>query len=164
MSIIVVIGVILLLILMFGKKEITLMRIVLGVVELALLIVCLLAFTRHDDLFLKVPFTRIDSTSGVEVSNTGTFYLESSQSALVENKFYLSGENSDEMRTWLADTKKNVYIYISDGNKTLYSKNLGTYKDGMEDTIIDVYSSWKADGVIPGDASRYWFLVFYLEV
>ena len=164
MSIIILVGIILLVLLIFSRQDATMIKVVLGLVELCLLIVCFLGYTRNDDLFLKIPGTRIDSSSTISVSNSGSFYVESSQSAMFDNKFYVSDGSSSELSNWLESTNKNVFLYIVDGNKTVYSKNLGVYEEGMTADIIKTYNSWRADGVVPAGHAKYWFFIFYLEV
>lgn len=164
MSIVVAIGLGLLILLAFGRKDASMIKVCVGVVELGLIAVCVLSYMRKDDIFLQIPGTRIESSTVTEVANTGSFYLDSSQSAYMDNKFFLSDGSRSDLTNWLEGTTKNVYLYISDGNKTLYSKNLGVYSNGMESSIMSMYSSWKSDGVVPSNAIRYWFLCFYFEV
>lgn len=163
MSIIVAAGLALLIAGIMSEKW-GLVRHAVGLVAIVLITVALLAYARRDDDFLKIPGTRIDNSGVVEVSNDGSMYLDSSSSAFIPNKFFLDSNNSDELSEWLSETEKTVHLYIVKGNKTLYSQNLGLYSSGMEKSIRSIYASWKADGVVPSDAIRYWFLFFYLEV
>lgn len=164
MSIVVAVGVLLLALLAFSRKEAFLLKTVIGVAILCLLGVTFVAVNRNDDVFLQIPGTHIENSAVVEVSNSGSMYLDSSQSAYIDNKFFMSDEGFDDLSDWLEDTKKAVHLYIVDGSKTLYHRNLGTYEAGMESSVRSIYRSWKQDGVVPADAVRYWFLIFYLEV
>lgn len=164
MSIVILVGVILLVFLFFSRKDATMIKIVLGLVELLLLVLCYFGYTRQDDLFLKIPGTRIESASTISVPNTGSFYVESSQSAMLDNKFYISDGSSSDLYDWLSDTSKNVFLYIVDGNKTVYSRNLGLYDEDMAADIMRTYNSWKAEGVVPAGHATYWWYCFYFEV
>lgn len=163
MSLIVLIGIGLLLLLIFARKDVGLVKIVLGVLDVFLIVVCILGYLRKDDIFLSIPGTRIDDSGVIEVDNNGSFYLESSQGTFLDNKFYLPASEND-LYDWLNKTKKNVFMYIVSGDKITYSRNLGVYREGMESEIHEAYSSWKSYGTIPSETVRYWFYVFYIDV
>lgn len=164
MSIVVAIGLLTLFLIIISRKEAFLLKSSTGVVILALLIVTFLSVNRKDDIFLQIPGTRIENSAVFEVSNSGSMYLDSSQSVYIDNKFFMSDDGFDDLSDWLEETQKAVHLYIVDGSKTLYHRNLGLYEDGMEASVRSIYRSWKNDGVVPADAIRYWFLIFYLEV
>lgn len=164
MSIVVAIGLLTLFLIIISRKEAFLLKSSTGVVILVLLIVTFLSVNRKDDIFLQIPGTRIENSAVVEVSNSGSMYLDSSQSVYIDNKFFMSDDGFDDLSDWLEETQKVVHLYIVDGSKTLYHRNLGLYEDGMEASVRSIYRSWKNDGVVPADAIRYWFLIFYLEV
>lgn len=164
MSIIVVIGVSLFGVLLFGQKEKWWPKMIFGCVALCLIIVSLVGAYGQTETFLKIPFTRIEDLEYVEVSNSGSFVLESSQSSILTNEFVVTDDNGSEMDEWLLDTTKSVTVRISSGSKTLYSKNLGLYRDGMNSDIRTIYTSWKDKGVVPNGTTKYWFFGLYLEV
>lgn len=164
MSIVVAIGVVLLIFGLLSRKEAFLLKALLLLTELFLICVTMLAVNRKDDIFLQIPGTSIENAAVIEVGNSGTMYLDSSQSAYMDNKFFLSDGDKGGVADWLQNTKKNVFIYIAQGSKILYKRNLGTYESGMESEIWSIYNSWKSGGSVPSDSIRYWLLFFYLEV
>lgn len=164
MSIVVAVGVLILALLALSRKEAFLLKTTIGVAALCFIAVTILAFNRMDEIFLKIPGARIENSAVIEVNNSGSMYLDSSQSAYIENKFFLSDAGFDDMSDWLSETKKSVHLYVVEGSKIIYHRNLGLYEDGMESSVRSIYRSWKQDGVVPADAIRYWFFVFYLEV
>lgn len=164
MSIIVAVGVALIGLLMSSKSEKSTPKVIFGFLTFILVVVSFIALRRNDVLFEQLPFTRIDSAEVLEVKTGASFYLESSQSAVLSNKFYMSSNCYDDMTGWLKSTKKNVIVYIVDGANTVYSKNLGRYEEGLEDTVWEIYTTWTNDGVVPSNGTCYWFMFFYLEV
>lgn len=164
MSIVIAAGFFLLMLLVSSRQESFFRKAFFGVATLVLISMTGLALSGNLEMFLKVPGTRYETMSAVEVPVSGAMYLESTQSPFLDNKFYVTGDNMSEVSEWLKSTSKSVHMKVVSGDRLLYSRNLGVYSEGMENDIKSVYSSWQSNGSIPLGKTRYWFLLFYLEV
>lgn len=145
-----------------GKKWI---QIVSSAVVLVFLVVLALGVSRNDALFEKLPFTSIEDSEEIAIGTDGVMYVESSQSAFLENEYFLSDDfDAESLQSWLNDTSKPVYLHIKSKDSLVWSYNLGMCNEATASTIEELYNSWKANGVVPREKVRYKFIWFYFEV
>lgn len=152
------------------KREKSILSFITGTVflipDIVLVIITALILFRVDSVFTQIPYTEIDySEDGIVVDNSGTFILDSSQSAQSVNQFIINDStNLDELAEWLENTTKNTYIRIVNGSDLVAKINLGVVDETSGTYILSQYNNWKADGTLEYDYDTYKFLCFYLEV
>ena len=123
-----------------------------------------LALGQYDDLILKIPFTKIDASEEVSINNIGSFTLEWGSSAFLMNEFtVVDSTTEEELSDWLSDSEKSVTIYIKEASRVVWSKNLGMTDNSSSKSILDIYKTWKSDGVVPKDKVRYSIFNFYFD-
>lgn len=89
-----------------------------------------------------------------KVDKSGSYILSTGTSALVPEEFIVTSSSTvDQISSWIQDTAKPVIVLVKNGDKTVYSKNLGVFTkmDSHEaaENILQTYKTWQSTGVLP---------------
>lgn len=112
-----------------------------------------------------IPFISVEDSETIEIKEDGVVLLNITSSAVTHNEFYItSGTVVEDIQKYLVGNSKPVYFKIKSGQDILYSNNLGVLTSKDAQSILDLYNSWKANGVLPREKIMFHFLFMYFEV
>lgn len=116
----------------------------------------------------KVNFLKIENQQDVEVSNKGILTLSSGTTAVTSSEYIVTDFSTvEDIDDYLQDQNKSVMLYVREGDRYLYKKNLGvipkTESLGRAEEIITIYDSWKTTSKLPNEDTVVWLWKIYVK-
>ena len=121
--------------------------------------------TTNPELYLKIPETSVEYGDTLDIGTDGTMFLEETSGIGYSDEYIFDDStNVSDLDAFVKYEDTNLTLVVKKGSDYLYSKYYPSASEHDFKDMLDIYKSWKSNGVVPNDKSTYKFLCFYFEV